>query len=73
MFYTLNRIEEEAFAVLTDDNGKKYDVPVAGMPKELKIGNVYELIDGSYIYNEKETEKRRSAAKSRLNRFFQNR
>lgn len=73
MFYTLNRIEEELFAVLTDDNGKKYDIPVSEMPEEMNIGNVYELIDDAYIYNEKETEKRRSAAKNRLNRFFQNR
>ncbi len=73
MFYTLNRIEEELFAVLTDDDGRKYDIPVSEMPKELSIGNVYEVIDGAYIYNEKETEKRRTAAKNRLHRFFQNR
>lgn len=73
MFYTLNRIEEEFFAVLTDDNGKKHDISVSEMPEEMNIGNVYEFIDGAYIYNEKETEKRRATAKNRLNRFFQNR
>ena len=70
MFFTLNRIEEETFAVLTDDNGKKYDVPVHELTGDLRIGNVYELIDDAYIYNEKETEKRRTAAKSRLKSFF---
>lgn len=73
MFYTLDRIEEESFAVLTDDNGRKYDVPIREMPDELRIGNVYEIIDGAYIYNKEETEKRRSAAKDRLKRFFKNR
>ena len=72
MFLTLNRIEEDTFAVLTDDDGRKYDVPVSQMPEELHIGNVYEFIDGVYIYNRKETEKRRSAAKDRLKRFFRN-
>ncbi|MBR5233898.1 MAG: DUF3006 domain-containing protein [Clostridia bacterium] len=72
MFYTINRIEEELFVVLTDDDGRKYDVRVSEMPQDLRIGNVYELIDGVYIYNEKETEKRRSAARNRTKRFFQN-
>lgn len=72
MFFTLNRIEEELFAVLTDDNGTKYDISVSELPDEIRIGNVYEIIDGAYIYNEKETEKRRTAAKNRLKRFFQN-
>ncbi len=72
MFFTLNRIEEETYAVLTDDNGIKYDIPVSDLPGEIRIGNIYDKVDGVYIYNEKETEKRRSAAQNRLKRFFQN-
>ncbi len=68
MFYTLDRIEGD-YAVLTDENGAKTDIPVSSLP-ELRTGSVYEMKNDVYIYNEKETEKRRLAAAERLRRLF---
>lgn len=68
MFYTLDRTEED-FAVLIDENGRKTDVPLSSLPV-LRAGSVYENKDGIYIYNEKETHKRRTAAAERLKKFF---
>lgn len=68
MFYTLDRIEGD-YAVLTDENGSKTDIPVSSL-SELRTGSIYEIKNDVYIYNEKETEKRRLAAAERLRRLF---
>ena len=65
---TLDRIEGN-FAVLIDENGSKTDVPVSLLPV-LRTGSVYEKENDVYIYNEKETEKRRNAVAERTNRLF---
>lgn len=68
MFFTLDRTEED-FAVLIDENGKKTDVPISTLPV-LKAGSVYEIKNDIYIYNEKETQKRKAAAAERLKKIF---
>ena len=54
MLFTLDRIEEKTVAVLIDDNGRKTDIPLSALGSDCRVGDVYELIDGSYIYNEKD-------------------
>lgn len=68
MFFTLDRTEGN-YAVLIDENGSKTDVPLSSLP-EHRSGSVYEKKNDVYIYNEKETEKRRTAAAERMKRLF---
>ncbi len=68
MFFTLDRIEGD-YAVIIDENGTKTDILSSSLPF-LRAGSVYENENGVYIYNEKETEKRRLAAVERIRRLF---
>lgn len=68
MFYTLDRTEGD-FAVLIDENGSKTDIHISSLPV-LRSGSVYEKENDVYIYNEKETEKRRTAAAERMKKLF---
>ena len=68
MLYTLDRTEGD-FAVLIDENGSKTDIHISLLPV-LRAGSVYEKENDVYIYNEKETEKRRTAAAERMKKLF---
>ncbi|MCD7828650.1 MAG: DUF3006 domain-containing protein [Clostridiales bacterium] len=58
-YYTLNRIEDNATAVLIDDSGEKTDIPADKIPGNREIGNVYIFQNEKIIYDAKETEIRR--------------
>lgn len=68
MFFTLDRTEGD-YAVLIDENGLKTDVILSLLP-ELRAGSVYTKENDVYIYNEKETQKRRTAAAERMKKLF---
>lgn len=70
MFFTLDRIENETIAVLIDDNGNKYDISVELLGNESVIGNVYESDGTDYIYNEKETQKRKNSNSEKLKKLM---
>lgn len=70
MFYTLDRIENDTVAVLIDDEGKKYDVQVSFLQETQDIGSVYSFDGSNYIYNEKETQKRRTSNSEKLKRLM---
>lgn len=66
MFFTLDRTEENTFAVLLDDDGNKHIVPLTSLNPDFKAGDVYTSENGNYIYNEKETALRRSKNSQKL-------
>ena len=68
MFYTLDRIEGD-FAVLTDSDGRKTDV-LSSQLSHHSAGSIYELYNGSYIYNEKQTQQTKKQAAERLKKIF---
>ena len=70
MYFTLDRIENKSVAVLTDDNGKTYDVSTSLLPQEKDPGCVYNYDGSSYIYNEKETVSRRNSNSEKLNKLI---
>lgn len=70
MFFTLDRIENETIAVLIDDNGNKYDISIELLGNESVIGNVYESDGTDYIYNEKETQKRKNSNSEKLKKLM---
>lgn len=70
MFYTLDRIENDSVAVLIDDEGKKYDVEISLLQETQDIGSVYSFDGNTYIYNEKETHKRRTSNSEKLKRLM---
>lgn len=70
MFFTLDRIENENIAVLIDDDGKKYDVRIDLLPETKDIGSVYIFDGNTYIYNEKETLKRRNSNSDKLKKLL---
>ncbi|MBR3868366.1 MAG: DUF3006 domain-containing protein [Clostridia bacterium] len=70
MFYTLDRIENGTIAVLIDDEGKKYDVNISLLHGNQDIGSVYSFDGNNYIYNEKETQARRSSNSEKLRKLM---
>lgn len=70
MFFTLDRIEDNNIAVLTDDNGKVYDIDLSLLPSESKIGYVFTLKDGRYLHDNKETEKRKQRINNKKTALF---
>lgn len=70
MFYTLDRIENGTIAVLIDDEGKKYDVHISLLLGKQDIGSVYTSDESNYIYNEKETQSRRSSNSEKLRKLM---
>lgn len=70
MFFTLDRIENETIAVLIDDNRNKYDISIELLGNESVIGNVYESDGTDYIYNEKETQKRKNSNSEKLKKLM---
>ena len=70
MHFTLDRIENNSVAVLTDDNGKTYDVDLSLLPKEKDPGCIYDFDGSSYIYNEKETVSRRNRNSDKLKKLM---
>lgn len=70
MFYTLDRIENETTAVLIDDDGNKFDISITLLPDEKNICSVYESDGTNYIYNEKETQKRKNNNSEKLKKLL---
>ena len=70
MFYTLDRIENETVAVLIDDEGNKHDVHISLLSENTDIGSVYNSDGSYYIYNEKETNSRRSSNSEKLRKLM---
>lgn len=70
MHFTLDRIENNCVAVLTDDNGKTYDVSIDLLPDERDPGCIYNYDGSSYIYNEKETVSRRNSNSEKLKKLI---
>ena len=70
MYYTLDRIEDNGFAVLIDDSGTVYNEKLSRLPEDPKAGNVYTLSADIFILDEAETETRRQRISEKKNRFF---
>ena len=70
MYFTLDRIENGSVAVLTDDNGKTYDVSIDLLPEKRDAGCIYNYDGSSYIYNEKETVSRRNSNSEKLKKLI---
>ena len=70
MFYTLDRIENDTVAVLIDDEGNKVDVHISLLSENTDIGSVYNSDGNHYIYNEKETNSRRSSNSEKLRKLM---
>ena len=70
MYFTLDRIENESVAVLTDDNGKTYNVSTDLLPEQRDAGCIYNYDGSSYIYNEKETVNRRNSNCEKLKKLI---
>ncbi len=70
MYYTLNRIEENAVAVFTDDNGKIYNKSISLLPDNAKTGDVFTFLSGKPIFDKAETMLRREKATEKKNKLF---
>ncbi len=71
MFYSLDRIEDGAIAVLISDGGKKTDVPCSAVFPHFSAGDVFRFEDNAYIFDEKETKTRRQRISEKKNRLFE--
>lgn len=65
MFFTLDRIEDNNIAVLTDDKGNVHNIEMSLLPSDSTIGYVFILKNGNYLYNYEETEKRKQRIKNK--------
>ena len=70
IYYTLDRTEDENFAVLVDDNGKIYDVPHGQLPQHDGTGSVFYNDNGEYIFDKNETDRRRKRISEKRKKFF---
>lgn len=70
MFYTLDRIEDNNIAVMIDDDGKKYDIPLKNLPEHDGIGSVFREENGVYLFNREETDRRRISIAEKRRRLF---
>ncbi len=70
MFFTLDRIEENTFAVLTDDNGKVYSQKLSLLPENSRTGDVFTLQNGVYVYEAEQTAERKQRIAEKRNKFF---
>lgn len=70
MLFTLDRTEDDRIAVMISDDGEKKDVPFSLITGGIKEGNVYSCENGSFIYNEKETEKRKNINREKFNKLL---
>lgn len=70
MFFTLDRIEENAFAVLTDDNGKVYSEKLSALPENSRTGDVFTFKNGVYVYDAVQTAERKQRIAEKRNKFF---
>lgn len=70
VYYTLDRTEDENFAVLVDDSGKTYDVPLGHLPQHDGTGSVFYNDNGEYIFDENETGIRRKKISEKRKKFF---
>lgn len=70
IYYTLDRIEDENFAVLVDDSGKPHDVSLSQLPNHDGVGSVFYNDNGEYIFDKSETEIRRKRIGQKRKKFF---
>lgn len=70
MFFTLNRTEENKFAVLIDDSGKVYVEELTLLPENCRIGDVFILESGVYVTAVEETAERKRKLKEKRDNFF---
>lgn len=70
MFFTLDRIEESRFAVLTDDTGRVYSEELSLLPEDSTVGDVFVSENGKYVHAPEETAERQQRLKEKKNNFF---
>lgn len=70
MFYTLDRTEDNNIAVLIDDDGKKYDIPLENLPEHDGTGSVFREENGVYLFDKEETDRRRISIAEKRRRLF---
>lgn len=70
MFFTLDRIEDNSFAVLIDDNGKVYSEELSLLPENSNTGDVFIYEDGIYKHAAEETASRKERIREKRNNFF---
>ncbi len=70
MYYTLDRIEDNSIAVLCDDDGRIFNVPVKNLQGAPKVGDVFRCENGYYTADIKETAERRSRIAKKRTDFF---
>ena len=66
----VDRIEND-FAVCEDENQKMININLEEFTETPKDGDVIELIDGKYITNKEETEKRKKNIEQEFYNLFQ--
>lgn len=70
MFFTFDRIEDNSFAVLVDDDGKIYNAELSALPKGSKTGDVFTYENGMYIPAAEEAASRKERIREKRNNFF---
>lgn len=70
MYYTLERIEDNQIAVLSDDNGKIYNTALDSLNKTPLAGDVFRRENGEFIFDENETNTRKMRIAKKRNEFF---
>ncbi|MEG1027507.1 MAG: DUF3006 domain-containing protein [Oscillospiraceae bacterium] len=56
--YSVDRIENNIL-ICYDDNDNKKEIPLSQCQIDVKEGDIIEYIDGKYIVNKQETQKRK--------------
>ena len=70
-YYTVDRIEE-GIAVLYGDGGDKSDIVAAGLPKNIKEGDILRYCEGTGLYeiDEEKTRQAKLAIDERFKNLF---
>lgn len=69
MNYSIDRIIDDIAVCENIKTGKKIELPLSELPKEIKEGSIIIKKDESYILNDSEEENRRARIQAKLNRL----
>ena len=69
MRYIIDRFESD-YVVLEDENGNISNISREYLPEEVKEGSIIYYVDGKYLINTLEEEKRRNYIREKMNSLW---
>lgn len=70
-YFSVDRFESD-FAVIEDDDERTFNVLISKLPIGTSEGDVLFLLDGQYLFDKEETQKRREYLLAKLRKIEKN-